>query len=213
MRTGNQLTQPEFHKRYQAMPPQFRAELLQGVVIVPSPIGRGHAKNHANLMGWITLYRADTPQVLGYDNVTVMLNEESEVQPDAALMLPPEVGGQARFQGEYVSGAPELVAEVAASSTLYDLGIKKNEYERQGVQEYLVVMSLTEEVRWFYRQENRLAPMSPDPDGIYRSKVFPGLWLDPQALFDDNIRTMFDVLRQGLASPEHAAFAARLQAV
>jgi len=52
--------------------------------------------------------------------------------------------------------------------------------------------------------------MSSDADGIFRSVAFPGLWLDPRALYDDDVETLLVVLHQGLATPEHAAFAAQL---
>jgi hypothetical protein len=47
---------------------------------------------------------------------------------------------------------------------------------------------------------------------LYRSTVFPGLWLDPQALLKDDIDIVVKALERGLATPEHAAFVQRLAA-
>jgi hypothetical protein len=52
--------------------------------------------------------------------------------------------------------------------------------------------------------------LRPGPDGIYRSKVFPGLWLDAEAIFSEDLDRLIEVLEQGLATPEHAAFTAKL---
>jgi hypothetical protein len=47
-------------------------------------------------------------------------------------------------------------------------------------------------------------------DGIYRSHVFPGLWLDPIALIVGDTRRLRAVLDLGFGTPEHAQFVARL---
>ena len=67
-----------------------------------------------------------------------------------------------------------------------------------------------DEVHWFVRRGKTLKRMRPDRDGLYRSKAFPGLWLDPVALLNGDIATVFATLNLGLASPQHAAFVAKL---
>ena len=55
--------------------------------------------------------------------------------------------GQARIDEDgYVDGAPELVAEIAASSASIDLHAKRNAYRRNWVQEYLVWRTLDAQV-------------------------------------------------------------------
>jgi len=66
------------------------------------------------------------------------------------------------------------------------------------------------EVRWFIRRKDRFTPMKPDADGVLKSKVFPGLWLDTAGVFDHTARLLLATLRKGLASPEHAKFVAKL---
>jgi len=89
---------------------------------------------------------------------------------------------------------------------------KKRDYERAGVREYLVVALRQQIVFRFVNRDGRFEEHPPDADGIIRSEVFPGLWLDPAAMIALNGRRALEVLRQGLATPEHAAFAAQLAA-
>ena len=43
---GQRLDQVTFHERYEAMPPGTRAELIDGVVFMPSPRGPEHGRAH-----------------------------------------------------------------------------------------------------------------------------------------------------------------------
>ncbi len=146
----------------------------------------------------------------GGDNSTLRLDLDNEPQPDGYLRLLPECGGQARLVDGYVVGAPELIVEVAASSVSYDLHDKLHAYRRNGVCEYLVWRVWDAVVDWFVLRGGRFEPL-PLVDGIYKSEVFPGLWLEPAAVLRGDPARVLHVLQQGLCSPEHAAFAARLE--
>ena len=88
--------------------------------------------------GWTTTF--DSPRNPGADAATVKLDRKGEPQPDGFLFIPAELGGSSAVDEEgYLTGAPELVAEVVRSSCAYDLNEKKTDYERAGVREYLVV--------------------------------------------------------------------------
>src|SRR6266487_3455839 len=213
LEAGDHLDQPTFHERYEAMPPAFRAELIGGVVIVPSPLSPGHGFYHALVMGWLVNYWIATPGTKSGDNMTTILGETSEPQPDGALIIDPASGGQTALpEGGYLTGAPELIVEIASSSASIDLHAKRRDYEQAGVLEYVVVVLRQRLIRWFILQDGTYQEMSADADGIFRSRVFPGLWLHANALLQLNGVTIMDVLRQGLATPEHAAFVQRLQA-
>jgi hypothetical protein len=125
-------------------------------------------------------------------------------------VIAPEKGGATRLESGWLVGPPELVAEVASSSESYDLHQKKETYEKFGVREYLVLAIRPKRVFWFIARAGRFEELLPDADGIIRSERFPGLWLDPQALMNKDHRRLHEVRRQGLASPEHAAFVAKL---
>jgi Uma2 family endonuclease len=207
---GQRLDQAEFHRRYEAMPPGTRAELIDGVVFMPSPVGHDHGRAHVPVIVWLDRYAEDTPGVEVLDNASTILGRKSEPQPDAQLRFLPECGGQTRNEEGFVTGAPELVVEVAKATRYVDLGPKLADYERAGVREYVVRALDPDEVLWHVLREGKLVPLPPDPDGLYRSEVFPGLWLDPQALLAGDRRRVRAALEQGLATPEHAAFVARL---
>ena len=161
--------------------------------------------------GW-RIYEMDTPGVEAGDNSSIRLDVDNEPQPDGFLIILPERGGQARIsEDDYIEGAPELVAEVASSSVSYDLGKKLNVYRRCGVREYVVWRVRDRQVDWFVNREGRFERLAPSADGILRSTVFPGLWLDPAALVQGEKATVKAILEQGLSSPEHAEFVARLE--
>src|SRR5439155_6386295 len=108
--------------------------------------------------------------------------------------------------------APELVAEVAASSASYDLHDKLNAYRRNQVREYLVWRVRDREVDWFVLREGQFERLPLGADGLLCSEVLPGLWLDPQAVIAGVAARMFQVAMQCVASPEYHAFFARLRA-
>ncbi len=208
---GQRLDQPTFHERYEAMPPETRAELVGGVVYMPSPLRTDHGDVTTDVSYWLGQYKRFTKGVRSPNNATVKLNRTGEVQPDTQLRIPAELGGQSTIdEGGYISGAPELIVEIARSSRDFDLGAKKADYERAGVQEYVVVELDPNQIHWFIRRDDRFEDLPPGPDGIYRSEVFLGLWLDPAALYSEDLDRLIEVLDQGLATPAHAAFLARL---
>lgn len=210
---GDRLTRAEFERRYEAMPDLKRAELIEGVVFMPSPVRlRRHGQPHAQVLGWMIAYQAGTPGVIAADNASLRLDLDNEPQPDAILMIEPGRGGQARISDDdYVEGAPELVVEVASSSVSYDLHAKLNAYRRNGVREYVVWRVLDAEVDWFALREGAFERRDPDPGGLHRSAAFPGLWLDAAALLRGDVAAVLEAVRDGLASPEHADFAGRLR--
>lgn len=156
-------------------------------------------------------YTIATPGTRAGDNITAILSQTSEPQPDGALIIEPARGGQTRISDDgYMTGAPELIVEVASSSASIDLHAKRRDYEQAGVLEYVVVVLRQPAIRWWVWQAGTYHEIAADADGIFRSRVFPGLWLQAQALLQLDGATVMEVLRQGIATPEHAAFVARL---
>lgn len=165
------------------------------------------------MMAWLCHYTVRAPGIELCDNTTVRMDLDNEPQPDASLSLPPEAGGNCHVdRDDYLAGAPELIVEVASSSASYDLGSKKNAYRRNGVQEYVAWRVLDDAIDWFSLQDGTYERLSQAADGIVRSAVFPGLWLDPVALLADRMDRVIEVVEQGLTAPEHRAFRLRLDA-
>jgi Uma2 family endonuclease len=212
LRHGDRLTRDEFERRYNAMPHINKAELLEGVVYMPSPVSVDHADPHFDLIGWLALYRIATPGVVGGDNGSIRLDLANEPQPDVHLRILPAYGGQTRDSADrIVEGSPELVAEVAVSSIPIDLRVKLPAYQRNGVREYILWRVPDEEIDWFVLRGDHYERLPLNPDGIYQSQVFPGLWLAPLALIRRNMVVCQQVASQGLASPKHSDFVGRLR--
>ncbi len=209
LENGDHLTRAEFERRYQAMPDVKKAELIDGVVYMPSPVRvEQHGGPHFDLITWLGIYRGGTPGVRGADNSTIRLDLENEPQPDAALYLEPEHGGQVQIGPDgYIEGGPELVAEVSASTVSIDLHSKLRMYQRNGVREYVVWRVLDQTIDWFVLRQQQYVPLA-RAGSLYRSEVFPGLWLDPEALLQFDLLQLLQTVQAGCATPEHAAFVA-----
>lgn len=207
---GERLDRATFHERYAAMPEETRAELIGGVVYMASPLGLRHGISDPDASFWLSYYRSFTPGVQVIANASVFLEDFGEHQPDLVLRILPEFGGRTRDEGNYYAGGPELIVEVSHSSLKLDLGPRLADYERAGVPEYIVLGVDPPSVRWHVRLDGRLVQVAPDADGIYRSRVFPGLWLDPSALLSSNTRGLREIVDLGVATADHAGFVRKL---
>jgi hypothetical protein len=211
---GDHLTRDEFERRYNAMPEQTKAELIEGVVYMSPPALRWnhHAGPHADMMTWLGTYHAFTPGVRLGDAGSVRLDLDNEPQPDAVMVIEPECGGQVRYtDDDYLEGAPELVGEVSASSVSIDMNAKLRAYRRNGVREYIVWRVNDRTMDWFALRQGDYKPLPPSEDGILRSEVFPGLWLDSESMLRADLATVLRILQRGVEAPEHASFVGRLK--
>lgn len=206
LESGDHLDREEFERRYEARGDDRKVELIGGVVFVASPVRRPHASHTSLLGGWLERYAELTPNVDPLWDTSLRLGPFDEPQPDLVLRV--AKGGSSTVDAEdYVAGPVELVIEVAHSSVALDLHEKKDCYERHRCREYLVILVAEQEVRWFVHDGQRFERLAPAVDGTLRSRAFPGLWLDPAALFGADRAALVASLRRGLATPEHAAFA------
>jgi len=218
LRNGDRLTRVEFERRYLAMPEVNKAQLIEGIVYMSSPVRHTqHGKPHATTIAWLGQYIAKTPKIEMSDNSTCRLDEDNEPQPDAMLLLPKHLGGTAWIDDDgYVSGAPDFVCEVAASSVSIDMHAKMNAYRRNGVREYLVIRTEDQAVDWFELIDGQYQPQAPhdtapDQGGLLRSTRFPGLWLDPAALLAGDLAKLFAAVDKGTATTEHQELVKKLE--
>ncbi len=213
LKAGDSLTRDEFERRYHARPDLKKAELIEGVVYMPSPVRvKSHGEPHGQVMTWLGTYCASTPGVGFADNATVRLDLDNEPQPDAILRIEPSAGGHSQIsEDDYLEGAPELVVEIAASSASYDLHEKLRAYRRNGVQEYLVWRVQDKQLDWFALSHDEYVRLVPDASHIIQSQVFTGLRLDVAALLAGNLAHVLSELQRGLGTPEHVAFVERLR--
>jgi Putative restriction endonuclease len=203
------LERQEFLRRFEAMPDVKNAELIGGIVYMPSPVSRDHGVRDNRLSTWLGVYAAFTPGCEAADNSTWLMADDAP-QPDTDLRIRPEYGGASTMQGRYVAGAPELLAEISTSSGDIELGEKMELYRSAGVREYMVLLVPLGELRWYQLVEDLYHLLPVSADGVIRSHAFPGLWLDVESLLDGNMSRVLEVLQQGLQSSEHAAFVGHL---
>jgi len=213
LENGDHLTATEFLRRYEAMPEVKKAELINGIVHMASPL---RADQHGDpdflMQSRLGAYAMRTPGVTGSSNATVRLGPDDVPQPDISLRLLPECGGRSRVGPDgLLYGAPELVIEIAASSVSIDTREKFHAYRRSGVQEYIVWRVEDEAVDWWHLVDDDYLPLPASDDGILRSRLFPGLWLNPDALLNEDGARLLETLHAGMESEEYKTFAASLK--
>ena len=205
LREGMRMNRPEFHRRYMAISeeePDFRAELIGGVVYLRDPMGTGnpHATFHELVMGWLWEYRKRTPGVAAKVTPTVLLDDLGEPEPDAVLKR----AAPGEDATGFLAGPQRFVAEVSVSTLRKDLGVKFRDYQRAGVPEYVVFDVEGRRVHWFVRgADGAFAPVEPE-NGLYRSREFPGLWLDAAAFFAEDAAGIEAAVAKGVADRDAA---------
>ncbi|MGH9854647.1 MAG: Uma2 family endonuclease [Blastocatellia bacterium] len=206
------MTRKEFERRYQTMPRTQKAELIEGIVYMPSPVRfDDHGEPHGWVIGWLAVYSAITPGARLGDNTTVRLDLDNDPQPDALLRIDERLGGGSRISRDgYVEGPPELIIEISASSASIDLHDKLEVYRRNGVREYIVWRTEDGELDWFRLRGKKYSRVRPDKEGMIASSVFPGLRLHVNALLGGDMKKVLAELQKGLNSKEHADFVKRL---
>ncbi len=211
LENGDHLTREEFERRYDAMPHLKKAELIGGIVYMPSPVKRSHGDAHADVMFWVGMYRAATPGVRVSDNATTRMDEKNAPQPDISLRIESPTKGTCRIsEDDYLEGVPELIVEIAGSSASYDLHHKLEAYRLNGVPEYLVWQIYENQFNWFILEDEKYIRIEPNVEGILRSRVFPGLYLAVDSLLSGDMATVAEVLQKGVQSEEHTAFQEKL---
>lgn len=186
------LTRAEFERRYNAMPEVKKAELIEGVVYMSSPVRyKSHGKPHSEIHGWLFNYVITRTGVELADNVTLRLDQDNDSQPDLILRINEALGGRSRFtEDDYLEGSPELIVEIASSSASYDLREKMNVYRRNGVQEYIVWRVYDSEIDWFSLQEEQYVRLESNKNGVIESRIFSGLRLNVAAMLNGDLATV-----------------------
>lgn len=102
-----------------------------------------------------------------------------------------------------------LLAEAAPSGRVPPLAngdwLKRDDFHRRylatpGLKKAeLVVWSVDEgRIDWWERIEGDYLTIPLDDDGLARSRIFPGLWLDAHALLRGDMRAVFAAVQRGL---------------
>ena len=183
LENGDRLSSREFERRYEAMPELKKAELIEGVVFLSSPVSLDHSNGQGVLTTWLGTYALQHPAVSFHSDGSVRLDVDNQFQPDVFLWKLDE-GTARRGEKNLLDVAPELVVEYAASSVSRDLYTKKHVYRRTGVREYIVLRVLDRALDWFELTDGDYVAREPDAAGYIESSQFPGLRLNIPALLD-----------------------------
>lgn len=194
LESGDHLTVREFERRYAAMPGLKKAELIEGVVFLASPVSFEHSRGHNTLSTWLGTYVSRHPGISAHNDGSVRLDPDNQLQPDIFLRRA-DSSRSAVGENDLLDGPPELVVEVAVSSVSRDLFAKKHVYRRSGVQEYVVWRVRDRELDWFELVEGEYVLRTPGSDGIIESSQFPGLRLDVGALREGDVARVLAALR------------------
>jgi len=209
--TGQRMNVAEFLSRWEDLPELKNAELIDGVVYVPSPVSLDHGSLDTQIHWWLAQYAYSTPGCQCGNNSTWLMLD-SAPQPDSYLRILPAYGGQSRDEGKYSAGGPELVVEICLTSTEVDFGPKLVLYQRAGVREYITLELFKKRIVWRVLQNDVYLAQSAPPDGVLRSHVFPGLWLDVAGFWENNGAKMLGALNAGLSTADHQRFVEALRA-
>jgi hypothetical protein len=202
---GDKLTRAEFMRRWEADPEIKKAELIGGLVYMASPVTAEHGDMEGDVGHWLGAYKVATPGTASGHNSTSFILEDAP-QPDLNLRILPEYGGRSWVEDRYLCGVPELLVEICRSSAAYDLHVKLDLYQLAKVPEYLAILLFEQEIRWHVLVEGAYQLMPAISDGIWRSKIFPGLWLDGRSLLAGDMSGVLGKLQEGLQSPDHLKF-------
>ena len=209
LRHGERMTRETFHRLYEQAPKDVKAELINGVVYVAASMKRPHSMNYAPLSSLFWIYEDETPGIESGTDGTILLDENSEPQPDLYLRIIAECGGQSGVtEREFIQGPPELLAQVSDSTLRLDLNARREDYQRCGVREYLIIDLQNQQVRWFDLQQDK--ELHPDEDGVIRIRCTPGLWIHAEGLLARKNRILLSTLQAGLQSPEYLSFRDKL---
>lgn len=197
--TGMRMTREDFLRAWEDSPELKNAELIEGIVYVPSPVSPSHGFYDSLIHAWLVIYASSNRELEAGNNATWMMLE-SAPQPDAHLRRLPEFGGQSRIAENKFFGAPELAVEICVTSREVDFGPKLALYQRAGVREYITLETLIPRVEWRVLDGGSYRSLQPDNDGIYRSESFPGLWLNTKALWARDSAAVIATVQQGIAA-------------
>lgn len=204
---GDRLTRSEFHRRYEEMPENIKAELIAGVVFIKSKRKVTEGKASAKIAGLLGSYALNIKEIESAIHASVMIDDANEYQPNAVLYVKEEFGGNTYIStDDYLEGSPELVVEIASSTASFDTTEKKNTYRRNGVQEYIIWRVDDEEIDWFAWEEGEYIPLEKDKNGVIESRFFGGLRLNIEAILKDDLAKVLNDLQKGLKSKKHKDF-------
>lgn len=182
------------------VPEGFKADLIDGEIIMASPASSRHEFIQSWLHGLMNLYvdARKLGAVVG-SRLTFELDEFNAFEPDVAFL---ETGHLHRIEEKKVIGPPDVAVEIVSkSSRSDDYGRKRDGYERFSVPEYWIVDYLQARVEFFRLVGGRYELVTLENNRIFRSAVIDGFWLDVDQLLATPLPSVYQSLQQLLGKP------------
>jgi Uma2 family endonuclease len=184
-------------------PEDRKAELIDGVLVMPSPASTTHERLQRFLFLLLQSYaeERDLGEALG-SRTAVVLAPDQAPEPDILFVRKERQG---IIQEKGVMAAPDFVIELLSAGTARnDRGPKFRAYERAGVSElWLIDPYGPEGTQFFQLQEGRYVEVRADKNGILRATAVPGFWIDLKWLWSqDQAVTMRQALAALVATSE-----------
>ncbi len=179
---GDRMTDDEF---FQFAPADRKAELIGGILVMPSPAYDPHEDRQGFLLTILrTFVRHKQLGIVRGSHTAVHLQTGENYEPDV-LFVAAERANIVRREG--VFGAPDLVIELLSPGTAnYDWGVKRRVYAQSGVRElWLIDPNGLDGSAFFQRDESGLKEVS-FQDNVLRSLAVPGFYLRADWLWPES---------------------------
>ena len=160
------------------------AEWVNGKVVMTSPASLRH-QLIAQFLGRVLAGYVEVDRLGIIVSAPFQMKlEQSGREPDVFFLAEAH---RNRLHATYLDGPADLVIEILPPERVgRDRGEKFYEYEQAGIPEYWLIDDATQRAE-FYQLDarGRYQLVAPGDDGVYRSKILPGFWLEVAWLWRD----------------------------
>jgi Uma2 family endonuclease len=169
---------------YEEMTEEEKVEFIQGEVIVHSPAKKRHVDVTGRLVQLLKTYchKHDLGYV-GFEKILIRLTR-NDFEPDVCFFKKEKA--QAFEEDQLFFPAPDLVVEVLSSGTQQrDRGVKFEDYQLHGVEEYWIVDTEQKTVEQYVLEDQQYQLVIKSRDGHLQSSVVLGLTFPISIIFDE----------------------------
>ncbi|MFN4219137.1 MAG: Uma2 family endonuclease [Candidatus Bipolaricaulia bacterium] len=173
------------------------AEWVDGEVVMVSPASLPHQEIKRLLVAILQAYveQRDLGEVLDAPFQMRLVELQRGREPDVLFIAKEHLD---RLKETYLDGPADVVIEIVSpESGPRDRGEKYYEYEAAGVREYWLIDPDRQHAEFYLlNRQNRYELISPDAQGIYRSDVIAGFWLNVNWLWQRPLPRILTVLKE-----------------
>jgi Uma2 family endonuclease len=171
---GLSLKREEYYtyKDWLSWDEDFRAELIDGQIVMMAPPSRTHQKVSVELVRQLANFlKGKSCQVFHAPfGVRLSKTEDTVFEPDIVVVC-----DKSKLNKKFCDGAPDFVIEILSPSTArYDRFIKLLKYQRAGVREYWIVDPDTKSVNVFMLENKKYVVSAYGDDDVVPVTVLEG---------------------------------------